>query len=565
MKGLKGQIGVISLVILSFILIAIVIPIYLILHSKTSAIYSSYLSTLQESFYSGSLEAIGDVKIVGTITNETGAQITIINDSLAEKRIESIFIASFSSGFIKKIDLKLNLTPRSYNDVFIDLSDIYAMKNEVEDLVIIALTSNNEIIKGKVFSQEELNKLFTQEETAYLSGFFFIPISNPQGTSVVENLLSGGITLNQIQVELPFPQNVRNGSYNGIGVAKDTKIAAKPQLAAYVLSSFFKNVNISISNLSISNLFLGYHYTDDESFNILITHDSTGGTIRINGSDIQICKNYSKYGFRIKMIGFKSDNTTRILTLYNESGNKLREITSPPEDPVELMYLSSARYTTALSLNGFADAVYVYCVDTTTTYPSSYDPYLLIYRLNKNSGSSVILFTTEDAFYGNKSEINDLRVKNSATIDYSQSQLELIYNPKNISINNRDYRGVFITVQYRYHDNELDYYTGVSQSALDKEVFSFGVKDSLGNIVGYRSVTLKELATTKLTYPPTSLPQLISLYVPLPYPDITGGVKEFYVYLMLGDPLYMSKSGNDYVDDLDLTLLIESVSIILIS
>ncbi|MCC6052389.1 MAG: hypothetical protein LM585_04045, partial [Fervidicoccaceae archaeon] len=85
-----------------------------------------------------------------------------------------------------------------------------------------------------------------------------------------------------------------------------------------------------------------------------------------------------------------------------------------------------------------------------------------------------------------------------------------------------------------------------------------------GNTVGGRSFTLRELATTKITSPPLTLPQTASIYVPLPSPQVAG-VKDYYLAIKIWDPFLLNKKGNNYANDLDLTLLIESLVIIPIS
>ncbi|MEM3978187.1 MAG: hypothetical protein QXK87_03870, partial [Fervidicoccaceae archaeon] len=85
--------------------------------------------------------------------------------------------------------------------------------------------------------------------------------------------------------------------------------------------------------------------------------------------------------FRIKILGFKSFSPSYVFSLTLPNGVKIN-YTYPPDDPSKLLYLSKSGEA-KLSLNGTAEAVYVYCAPQFTkpfNYPSSYEPYILLYR-----------------------------------------------------------------------------------------------------------------------------------------------------------------------------------------
>jgi hypothetical protein len=568
MKIKKAQAGAISFVLLAFILLVIVVPAYIVFHGRSAQLYSSSASTLQESLYSWGLEATGDVRLTGVVDSSNTAQIILSNRGLVPKKIEYILVMlGEEQRIIRSTKVNIELNPNTWISNALDLSDL-CQQNGCNNIVILAITSDGEIIKSRVYTQEELTNIYgEQNQTAYLTAIQVFPLQGVTGSTVSQQLSSGGLIFNETQVALPILELVQNGTFSGLGVYKylyTDDPTGKLKGDAYVLNLIFSSVNITLNDIVAGNIFFGYHPSRNDSFNIMVTGDKVSGSITINNNNppTSWCDPNSK-SFRIKILGFKSFSPSYVFSFTLPNGVKIN-YTYPPDDPSNLLYLSKSGEA-KLSLNGTAEAVYIYCATQSTktfNYPSSYEPYILLYRTSNTTSGLSILFTTEDVYYGGVEEINDRRTREPPNSDVSVSPLVLYFKPRNIIITNQAFSGLLINVKYRYHDNELDYTN--YDTALDSEIFSISVVDSDGNTVGGRSFTLRELATTKITSPPLTLPQTASIYVPLPSPQVAG-VKEYYLAIKIWDPFLLNKKRDNYVNDLDLTLLIESLVIIPIS
>ena len=564
MKIKKAQAGAISFVLLAFILLVIVVPAYIVFHGRSAQLYSSSARTLQENLYSSGLEATGDVRLTGVVDSSNTAQIILSNRGLVPKKIEYILIMlGEEQRIIRSTKVNIELNPNMWISNALGLSDL-CQQNRCNNIVILAITSDGEIIKSRVYTQEELTNIYgEQNQTAYLTAIQVFPLQSVTGSTISQQLSSGGLVFDETQVALPTLELVQNGTFSGLGVYKyistvDPK--SNPKRDAYVLNLFFSSVNITFNYIMAGNIFFGYHPSRNDSFNIMVTGDRVRGSITINDTQLTRWCHPSSKSFRIKILGFKSFSPSYVFSLTLPNGVKAN-YTYPPDDPFKLLYLSTKSSEAKLSLNGTAEAVYVYCA-TKSNYPSSYEPYILLYRTSNTTSGLSILFTTEDVYYNGVEEINDQRRRDAPNSDFSDSPLVLYFKPRNIIITNQAFSGLLINVKYRYHDNELDYTN--YDTALDSEIFSILVVDSDGNTVGGRSFTLRELATTKITNPPLTLPQTASIYVPLPSPQVAG-VKEYYLAIKIWDPFLLNKKGNNYANDLDLTLLIESLIIIPIS
>lgn len=330
---------------------------------------------------------------------------------------------------------------------------------------------------------------------------------------------------------------------------RPTRILRYPQLARsegmkggttptsiWILDRVRNSITVSADDQSVRSLWIGYDPRNNSRYNLIITADSI--SIKL-GSENASCTSFA----RVKIYGFRSVYTQGILRL--NTGSTTTWITKPEQDIAEYTFLSNTR----LTLSGSADRVEVYCRRTGSE--SSYNPYTMLMNTAGGRNHAGLLFTSIDRIWGNSSSRNE---GDNQLLDYSVKPLALVY--RGFSISNANYSSVVISINYRFHDNEGNDAEGTS---IDKPVMIVGLVDGSGAVYSYRSYNYRELTRYEDTYPPTAQAQSSLFFTPLPPREV--GEKKFYIFIAFQDPYHY----NSYLDDLDFTLYIESVAIMLLT
>uniref|UniRef100_A0A7C2VM51 Uncharacterized protein n=1 Tax=Ignisphaera aggregans TaxID=334771 RepID=A0A7C2VM51_9CREN len=265
-------------------------------------------------------------------------------------------------------------------------------------------------------------------------------------------------------------------------------------------------------------------------YNLIITANNM--TLKIGQQTLS----YVEY-VRIKIYGFKpSADQQGVLRLGNSW------VARPSQDVASFTFVN-----VGLTLSGTAERVEIYKRDLVDG-GTGYDPYIMLLNTDGGQGLAGILFTTIDRTYGSSSSINE---GSDSLLDYSVKPIALAYKGYNIS--NTNHSAVVIAINYRFHDNEG---SDAGGTTVDKPIMFVGLVDESGRIYSYRSFTFRELTRYEDTYPPTAQAQSSLVFIPLPPPEV--GKKTFYLFVAFQDPY--SYSG--FLDDLDFTLFIESLSLI---
>ncbi len=320
----------------------------------------------------------------------------------------------------------------------------------------------------------------------------------------------------------------------------------------WISRSNFSNVEISATGLRVRNVFLGYDPGEPSKYVLLLTNDGSV-TLNVGGTQMAFCSAAA----RVKIYGFESSNPGGVIYVNGDQsrfGSGGTWIRKPYQDVANLTFLDRDRRG-QIALSGRARRVEVYCFEPGQVRASSYAPYLLLMNTAGSRGAGVLL-TTIDAVYGFSTNRNDLSGTGVALQDHSARPLALVY--RRLAIDNNNTRAVLIALNYRFHDNEGQDFYGVT---VDRPVVILGLVDEEGRILSYRSFTFRELTRYEDTYPPAAQAQSALALIPLPPAD-SAGFRRFYVFLIIQDP-YLYNTGNSNLDDLDLTLYIESLAVLL--
>jgi len=414
-----------------------------------------------------------------------------------------------------------------------------------------------------VYSSERLQALCpggASVDAVYLvtSEGSVVPLSTIKPTAVALPPPEGGGELSEVGLTrsikiIPVPVSPSDSLWSPIsvlgryftvatldGASNPTRVVTSaPSMVGtriWTLSRSASGTSLTIDSQQVYNVWVGYDPRNTSRYNILIT--ARGISLRLGGGSESPCGD--QY-VRVFVYGFVSEDSRGILSL---GGKWVRY----PSDNVANYTFLGSQGRDQLYLRGRAERVLVYCRTTGST--SSYEPYLMLVSTALRGGAGV-LFTTIDRTYGSYTTRNDYE---DILLDSSANPLALVY--KTLTISNRNYTAVAITVNYRFHDNEGSDALGTS---VDLPILLVGLVDEYGNIYSYRSYSFRELTRYEDTYPPEAQAQSSVIFIPLPPRDV--GERVFYVFIALQDP-YLYRSGS-YLDDVDFTLLVEGLAVVL--
>ncbi|MEM0000080.1 MAG: hypothetical protein QXY82_01990 [Desulfurococcaceae archaeon] len=391
------------------------------------------------------------------------------------------------------------------------------------------ITSEGLVISSTVITYEDIEMLSRQESqtttivrTTLPSAVMALPFKVGPGdnTSDLYSLLGGKgfevCTLDSMEnpTKVVSCASLEGGMKGGAGTGY-----------VWSLRRVYVNTNINISNV-IRNLWIGYDPRNVSRYNIVITADSATLATPSYSTSSPV---------RIKIYGFVPVTPQGILRLGGTW------MSTPDQDIAKYTFVNAT-----LVLNGTAERVEIY--ERTSGNETDYNPYIMFINTDRSRGFAGILFTTIDrawGFYSSRNEHVD------TLLDYSIKSLVLVY--KDYSLSNIKYSSVTIAVNYRFHDNEGSDAQGTS---VDKPIMLVGLVDASGVIYSYRSFTFRELTRYEDTYPPTAQAQSSMIFIPLPPAE--QGERVYYVFIAIQDPYHY----NGYLDDLDLTLYIESLVIV---
>jgi len=555
---LRGQSDLIVAVIVFSVLLLVIVPLAQTLYVR---MYNAK-PAIEESAVGGAVDIakmyVEQSLNITAVVNGAELLVMMSNRGSTSVNVNSVITSVTCDGvqnLISPMEFKdVTLSPgRTYGGV-VNLTRYltHCTARNVKVTGVYVITYQGNVISANVYSQKELEELMkTQVVTkAVTQAPTILPakVSNNEYIWDPNIILLKGFKLGTLD-SITNPTKViwsdSTTILNSEGMAgRDNYI--------WKLRTNLTDVSVIINNQVARNVYLGYDPRDPSKYVIMITSDSS-----ITIGSITYCG--GTQGSRVKIYGFKNTTSQGIIWVSGDSNRFGRNgmwIQKPSQDVADYVFLNKTN-SGIVSLTGVADRVEVYCREKETSGETGYAPYILFMNNKPVDGVMSLLFTTIDRLPGNNYSVNEGSDRKSLQ-DRSTKPLVLVYLGDDLEIRNDNVSSVAILLNYAFHDNEGDDFGGVS---VDKPVMIVGVVDEGGNVVSYRSYTFRELTRYKDTYPPTAQIQSSVVFIPLPPPET--GVKKFYVFIALQDP-YSWNTGN-YLDDLDLTLYIDSLAVLLYS
>ncbi|MEM0198644.1 MAG: hypothetical protein QXK13_06975 [Fervidicoccaceae archaeon] len=225
---------------------------------------------------------------------------------------------------------------------------------------------------------------------------------------------------------------------------------------------------------------------------------------------------------------------------------------------------------TTIILEGTANSVKFYGIDTSLAgKPSTYDPYLLIADTDGN-GYPELIFTTEDLSFSYKSSgggnekfytIADTYSNGDTVtadqsskptyvaVDYTTTPFVIILSQ--VAINGTQYLGVNVVASLYFHDSVYDPNELETITAVDRSLLSIMVLDANNSysVVSSKNFTYQDLASLKSTWPPST--SSFSINVALGVPNIPH---LYMVAVAFWDPYTFDSSSGKNNDEVTLGL-----------
>jgi len=540
---------IISVTVLAlFVLIILPTATYLIIRAPSSSV--RFLPETHSEFVELVSYTTRDVNATVFVDKNNVVTIAIVNYGTSEVNVVAVFYRlAYPNGTTAVLREKtsINVGPNSIATHQSHEILEYCSTN-CRIVNVMLLTDKGTVITPRTYSEELLEEFMVSQEVALVRLHTYLPLPYYDPSSIRDTLKNSGFRVGAPGVS-PSIEDPRllEVPRSGASVAGVRGVGTG---AYYLYEEEYVNVDsISLSNASVGNLYLGYNPRDTKKYDIMFSWNRAGSdvSLTISGRNMNlgsVCPN----GYRVKIIGFKN-LTSYIIKLSN--GVEI----SPDPDPAKYSYLTS-RQGVRIYLTGSAEIVRIYCRSSDTNYETSYEPYVMLTKFSADAPGPSLLVAFEDVYYGFEDTKNDAYSSGKVLQDYSVVSLRLVYNSSTLITNSR-YVGVILVVNYRFHDNEGSDFQGVSS---DRTIFEVGLIDSDGNVLSSRSFAFKELTRYEDTYPPRAQAQSVSIFIPLPRPEITGGTKVYYPFIVIQDPY----GGTGYLDDLDFTLLIEGLGVLLV-
>jgi hypothetical protein len=390
-------------------------------------------------------------------------------------------------------------------------------------------------------------------ESAYLVKMSHLPI-NVNTTDDLSDYF--GVPGDQISIPLRG-QNISNSVVGNITYLVEA-------------NEIYRNANISGGNAVFGALLVGQSPRDPSKYNLLIVmpnNNSPGNRTNITINNNPLLFNTTNY--IAEVIRLRIDGFSGTISIVNASspGTIIASNAGTPRDVVGPWYYG-ALTRLALNISGTAESVVVIrgvnssiatSIGLNRTY-NNYYPYLFVGDIDRNGLIDVVLLT-EDASYGNATNINDRNPANQAKVlvDYSNTPLRLYLNLSSLTgdpsgyIDGAEYQGIVLYTNMLFHDNVYpDNQTlpipgkqGPYDITEPRDVVRILLVDESGNAYIARTVSISELylyhrtIISNYTTDSYAWKTQITSYILLPP---TG---KYRVAIELQDPYLLDGTRND--------------------